>query len=389
MSLYERDVLANGSLGAVRTLLAGAQGLAHPSIARNPVDGSVWVFGAATSLFDGRLFAMSTTDGFTTTSMPVAVSTSTQAAAAGSSTAIFTRAGAAYQAFGTTLHHGLSADPAESTPNLVGCCRTWSTLATDARGGAPLLAGSSSADPNRAGLEVMSIATRRISYVPRSATPNRSDTVNTGLTTSITGRLARPGVYVGYCEGFPRCARALIWRFGSSAPMVVVGGKGLRYVRVVAGPQGKLWVVWYHGGLVWARRSNTAVTQFGAIVGAAIPGNARSVIHRIAADASHGSLDAFATLRTPDGVEATWTTRMLPGMSIGTRGRAVVGETIRVHVEDAGVNLRGVLVRAGGVSVLTDRLGNARLHLRRAGTLVIRVSLAGYTPDAVKLRVRS
>jgi hypothetical protein len=268
------------------------------------------------------------------------------------------------------------------------CCRSWSQLAIDARGGTPLLAWSSSVDPARAGLEVASLATGRVRYVPRSATPDRRDTVNGGIATSITGRISRPGVYVGYCEGFPRCVRGLVWRYGAPAPFVVVTGKGIRFLRVVAARSGRLWVMWYHGGLVWARRSNTAVTQFGGIVGAAVPGTARSTTWRLAGDASRGSLDAFAGVTASDGSSATWTTQLLPGMSITTRGRPARGSKITVRVEDAGVPLRGVTVTMRGVVARTNARGVAVVRVTGgAGIAVIGVAKAGYTPDSVRLPI--
>jgi hypothetical protein len=385
-ALLERDVAADGALGATRTLLSGIGGLTNPSIARNPVDGSVWVFDAATSSFDGRLFALSTTDGFATTSTPTAISTSTAAATADSSTALFTRTGAAFQAFGSVVHRGVGSDPAEHAIT-TRCCETWSQLAIDARGGAPLL-GWSSTTAHRTGIEVASLATGRVRYAPRSATPTRTATRNRDIPTSITGRVGAPGVYAAYCEGYPRCARGLVWRYGARAPFVVITGKGLTNLRVVAAPRGRLWVMWYHGGLVWARRSNPSVTQFGGIVGAAVPGNIHSTLRRISGNASRGSLDAFATLRGVDGDERTWTTQLLPGLSITTRGTPRVGSTVRVRVEDAGTPLRGATATLRGVSSRTDRHGYAQVRLTRPGTATIRITMPGYTADSVRLPVR-
>jgi hypothetical protein len=395
-ALYERDVLANGTLGATHVLLGGTSGMTNPSIARNPVDGHMWVFAAGAGVQGGKLLSLSSSDGFVSTTTPTPISTNGYAYAPDDSSAAFSAAGDAFLSYGVTFKHGLGVDPAEddlgAAPGFDAglasrCCVYWSQVALDGVSGAPMLGWYSNVDPDRAGLEVVSLTTGAVQYVPGSADAGRHSSANGDMATPITGRIGAGGVFVGYCGGYPTCTKALVWRVGAAKP-VVVGSGSMKFVRIAAAPGGRLWAFWTRDGILWARRSNPTATAWGTPVGITVPGGTHSTIWRTAGDASRGALDAFVSLQLASGANTTYTTRVLPGLTVVTPAHGMLGTKLAVTVRDAGAPVAGAKVTIRGHVGVTNAAGVAKVLLTgKTGFAVVTASRVGYSTGSVRMHL--
>ena len=128
----------------------------------------------------------------------------------------------------------------------------------------------------------------------------------------VTGRPQGDGVYVAYPTGYPSARTVRLWKLtaAKTTSMVVAGGAaGKNEVAIAAGADGRIWVAWseYAGGRerVGVRRSNAAVTQFGATRYSMIPAGYSNVYHLAAAERS-GKLDVLAHLGGGTKAESTW-----------------------------------------------------------------------------------
>ena len=399
VALFERAVLGSGALGPVHTLLGGTGGLTNPGIARNPADGTMWVYSAGASVLGGKLFAISSTDGFATTSGPTAISQSGYAYAPDDASAAFTQSGSAFQTFGATLKLGLGEDPTEDVlteaPGIDSgragtCCVYWSHLAIDAKTDEAVVgwfSNSGDATPPRAGIEVVSLTTGTTGYAPGSANAARTASSNGDMATPITGRMGADGIYVGYCSGYPTCVNALVWRRGTPKPQVVATGARLDHVRIAAAPGGRLWAMWYRSGRLWARRSDAAATAWGAPVSVIVPGGGDADVWRLAGDASRGPLDAFVT-ELLGSVNATHTTRLLPGLTLAGAVKAPTGTKLVFTVTDAGVPVAGAKVALRGATGKTNALGKASLVVTgKPGMSKVTAGAGGFTGATRTIKV--
>lgn len=392
-ALYLRDVLPSGALGPRRTLLAGTLGIANPGIARNPADGTDWVYAAGASVLTGRLFAISSTDGFATATPATPISKSGYAYSADDATAVFTATGQAWQSFGATVKRGTGEDPDEDdltaapgidTGRAGTCCVYWSQLAADAVSGDTAVAwysNSGDATPPRSGIEVVALPSGTTTYAPGSANAARTSSANGDGPTSLTGRIGAPGIFAGYCGGYPTCTTALVWRVGTAKPQTVATQPGLDHARIAAAPGGRIWATWYAKGTVWARRSNPAVNVWGPVVSVAVPGGADASFWRLAADGTRGPLEVFASIGA-DGADRTWTTRLLPALSIASAAKAAAGGTLSVQVTDAGVPVPGAKVKVRSTTATTNAAGKATFVLSTkapVGKALVSASAGGFT----------
>lgn len=396
--LYVRDVLASGKLGPQRTITmaTGSGGLTNPSIARNPADGSFWVFNAGVSTLTGRLFATRSTDDTATWSAPVAISTSEYAYAPDNSSAAFASDGSAYQTFGVHFKRTLGVDASEddlaNAPGFDagfdnGCCAYWSQVAVDTLTMKPYVAWFLNLRDGRDGIEVVSPNDGTVTYAPGSADAGRKNSANGDQPTSITGRMNAGGVYLGYCGGYtPSCTTALVWRYGTPKPTLVGTGKGLQHVRVAAAPGGRLWAYWEHKGWIFARRSNSLATVWGEPVKLKLPGT-EPFVWRLAGDGSAGYLDVLASLKT-GAVHATWTNRIKPGLTLAAPMKAKVGAKVTFKVTDAGLPVPGAKVAFRGMSATTNIAGAVSFTVSgKAGKAVATATRGGFTADVAALTV--
>lgn len=385
-ALYERTQSATGVLGPVHTLLDGQDGLTNPAIAVNPA-GTVWVYGAGSGTLGGGVFAITTTDGFATWSAPNSISTYGYAYAAYGLGAVFSPTGAAYETFGRTVKLGNEIASVEDDFGTAagldahidgGCCTYWSQPAVDGLTGGASVAWYSNVS-DRAGLEVMDLTSGVAQYVPDSADAERHGSSNGDMQTPITGRLGQAGTYVGYCGGYPTCNRVLVWRVGAPKPMTIAKAGSVDLVRVTAGPDGRLWTMWISQHELWATRSNTTATAWGAPVRIPLSSSADDAVWKLTGEGSRGWLDAFVSQERGSGHDTT-TVRVRPGLTLALPAKAWVGSSVTAKVTDAGAPVAGAKVRIGLVSYTTNAGGVATVKLPATkGARTVTASATGYT----------
>jgi hypothetical protein len=396
-AVFERDVLPSGAYGPARMIAGPLASALAPGIARNPVDGTVWVFSASAGDLTGKLFALSTTNGFATVSGPTAIGTNEYAYSADNAAAAFASDGTAWQVFGAYSKTGvgvdLNEDDMKNAPGIDSgmgslCCVYDTNVVVDAVTKEAVAGWYSNVDPARAGLEAISLTSKALTYVPASASADRHDAIAPDGPVAMAARTVG-GVYFGYCTGYPTCARVLVWKYGTAAPTLVAIASGAKHVQVSAAPGGKLWVSWVRDGQVYATRSNGALTKWGELVHVALPGGSGTTAYRMWADGSLGALDAFAHLDYK-GQLATWHVQLQPGLTVTPAAlRPLHGKVEKFVVTDAGVPVAGAKVKFGGKTVKTNKKGVAVLKVpAKAGKAIAMATAAGYVSDTALVRVR-
>jgi hypothetical protein len=218
------------------------------------------------------------------------------------------------------------------------------------------------------------------------------------------GRVAvagRPGggVYLADAFGNPSARYVGIWRVGS-ASVAQVGDAGSFHDAIAglaATTDGRLWVFWRGANdHVFARRSNPAVTQFGATIDAGRPGGTETFAPVGNATPSGGlDLLADATIGSTAGNALDYT-RLLPALTL-TEARATLtakaGRTVTdtFTVTDAGAPVKGAIVRVGSRSAATGANGKVSLTLggrRRSVTLTATASARGYFSARAAFRIK-
>lgn len=298
---------------------------------------------------------------------------------------------------GTWVHAGLS----PATPNWnyqipLGNYGYDTGIATDP-GGQTFLAWYSNAT-GHLGVIAQAVAANGSPIGGATTMPGTSN-MNVGMIgrTPIAARVGG-GFYVAYPTGYPSLNRIRLWKVGAATTRLIASPSrfGNSIATLAGDPNGRLWVAWTKmvgsAPHVFARRSNRAVTIFGAAVNAGRPTNAGSM-YRLDGSATATALDLLAN--TGIGVSpttATWKTRIAPGLTLAASpARLQLGRRspIAFTVRDAGAPVRGARVRAGDRSGLTNANGKVTLNvLGRNRSVRATASHAGYTSASLSLRVR-
>ncbi len=224
---------------------------------------------------------------------------------------------------------------------------------------------------------------------------------------STVPMVARPngagGVYVAAATGYPRTTGVRLWSLkvnASNEPYAtrldVAGGAAEKEnVSLAATPDYRLWVLWTQKEgervAVYARRSNTAATVFGAPVKLLAP-SAADACWGLDTSAQQTNVDVLAHLRVAPG-SSTWHTQLQPGLSVAlsrTTLKPRLKYTMAVTVKDAGVAVKGATVKIGTRTATTGSNGRATLTVGpfAVGTVKVTVKKSGYTTCTTSLRVR-
>lgn len=211
--------------------------------------------------------------------------------------------------------------------------------------------------------------------------------------------VARPGggFYVAYATGYPSLKSVRLWRVGAalSTRVASAGPRGNASATLAAAADGRLWVAWKadRGGKphVFARRSNQAVSVFGATVDVGSPTGAASG-YRLDASTRGSTLDLFGSFSIGASSDvATFYRRTLAGLTLEAnptklhRGRAI---SVTFTVLDAGDPVPSAQVRADGRSAATDGKGRATLKLvGRRKSLAVSASAHGYVRATRRIKV--
>jgi hypothetical protein len=215
--------------------------------------------------------------------------------------------------------------------------------------------------------------------VPNSAAAQLQHTVG------ITGRIGAPGVFVAFTQGTNEfTGKPALYRVDTGKVLKLSGGVAQK-ISIAAAPDGRLWVFWKNGGTIFATRSNTAATAFGAIRKVVAKGGSSSTIYDLAGEGSTGPLDVLALTQPSSGTLANYHQRILPGLTLKAK-KGKSGKTL-FKVTDAGDPVKGAKVKVkGGGSATTGKAGTASLTLS-AGKHSATASKKGYASATLSVRV--
>jgi hypothetical protein len=255
------------------------------------------------------------------------------------------------------------------------CCDYVPELATDPKTGQTVLAYYSNAR-GRSGTWVRPVAPKvgKPTRAPGSVTGGKSLDVDQHV--ALSARLGAPGVYVGYCSGYPVCKSTLLWRVGGGKPLKVGGSEDVEDVDVAPGPDGRLWVMWHDGRTkqLHATRTNQAATRIGPLLTLAPP-KGTSNMWKLAGEGSLGPLDVLVSA-TVGGALQTWHTQVLPRLELSVQKS---GTSVKLVVTDAGDPIGGATVTLGGKALKTNASGVATAAAPK-GNVTATAATAGYQP---------
>jgi hypothetical protein len=387
--LLHTTVSPAGTVGGSTSIASGWAAIGNPAIVRATNGALVTVAGAQRStsssdpIQDQALW--SSADSGTTWSLyPTDIATGS--GAADPLSAAFGPDGSTLFTTWTTsagvfVHRGTDASvPAVNLQQSAGwnCCGYDPGIASDPAGGHLLVAWYSNAT-GHGGLAAQLIDPASAGAIGAPQLMPGSSQSQPGERTQV---VARPGsgIYLADGGGDP-ATRALIWRYGAAASTVVGSSRsGVDDVGVAADPTGRLWSFWRTGSgnttLLHARRSNPAVTRWGAEVLLRAPAG-ETDIWKLDGNAQSSKLDLLG-LFTVAGSVATWDTQVLPGLTISVKAHS--GGKLTVTVTDAGQPVSGATVRAAGHSARANHQGVAKLNIGRVRSHVLTTAAkAGYT----------
>ena len=300
--------------------------------------------------------------------------------------------GSTLQAFagtlGTWVHAGLS--PATPNFNYMAGLQYGNdpNLATDGSG-RTVLAWYSSA-PGRLGVLAQEVGA--------GGSPGSAPLTMPGTGAMNIGMLGRTPLVArssgGFYLAYPTPTGVRVWRLGADRAPVIAAVDRSPAVAVAAAGDGRIWVLWTEGfgdPDVLARRSNLAVTRFGATVDAGHPGGALQAF-KLDASAAGNELDALASFNIGStSAAATYYRRLQPGLTLrADPGTVRRGEPtqVRFTVSDAGEPVRGARVEVGGRAGATN--GNGRVTLTLSATRAVEAGATrdGYTAATRRVAVR-
>lgn len=211
--------------------------------------------------------------------------------------------------------------------------------------------------------------------------------MNVGML-SRTPIVARPGggFYVAYPTGYPSQDAVRVWKVGTTRATLIDKTSTNSLTALSADPIGRLWIAWRDGTHIYASRSNTAATKWGAVVDAGAPKNAAS-LYIVDASAANGGVDLFGNYGLgSESTTSTYHARIRPGLTLAASRSSLPSSstTVTFTVSDAGVAVKGAKVKAGGKTATTDSKGKARLTLR--GSATVTATATGYEKATKRLK---
>jgi hypothetical protein len=241
----------------------------------------------------------------------------------------------------------------------------------------------------------------------RSGSPLRmpgTKTISNGPLGGRTQVVARHGggVYVAYEGGYPTQNKVLLWRVGApSATTIAHSSSGVRSVGLAATPTGRLWVLWSTTSasgkpVVHARRSNTAVTGWGATVTIKPPKGA-STSWNLQGDGQSDRLDLLGSFTIGTSSHAaSWYTQLLPGLTLQAAPSRLSKGTrhplhVRFTVSDAGRPVAGARVSVGSIHGVTSSSGQVTLALgpfQHRGHVTAKATDSAYSGAQLTLKIR-
>ncbi|MGE5325570.1 MAG: hypothetical protein ACM3NO_00915 [Deltaproteobacteria bacterium] len=271
------------------------------------------------------------------------------------------------------------------------CCTYQPKFAVDSATGEVALAWYSNVSKEN-GLNVQTVLPTlgTANYVPGSADDSRAQSLSADQVVGVTGRLDAPGIYVGYCSGYPTCKTVEVWPYRAAQPMMVEQAQGARFVNIAAAPEGRLWVMWMRGGRIYATRSNRAANRFGRAITVQPPPGTTD-IWKVGGNGELGPLDLLASMSVPANGLATWHTRVFPPLNLNaspSHFKAAEGGKVVFTVSDVGDPVSGATVTVNGKTLTTDANGHASMTFpkgSKAGSDTATAAMKDYTDAATKV----
>lgn len=271
------------------------------------------------------------------------------------------------------------------------CCAYQPKFATDSQTGEVVLGWYSNiSKANGLMTQTIKPSLGTAIYVPGSASATRADSLSADQKVGITGRIGAPGIYVGYCDGYPSCKTVNVWPYRAAKPMVVERAPGARFVNITAGPEGRLWLMWMRSGRIYATRSNRAATRFGHPV-TVVPPKGESFIWKVGGEGSPGPLDLLASMTVESQGLATWHKRVFPPLSLSaspSRFAAAEGAKVVFTVSDVGDPVAGAKISVEGKTLTSDAQGHATMTFpkgTKAGVIHATASMEDYTNASARV----
>jgi hypothetical protein len=293
--------------------------------------------------------------------------------------------------FGMRFHFGLT--PAQPEVRLAGnCCYYDPGLAVDSATGQTVLGWYSNENAATAGsvagpgMFLQEISPAGVvgarTLAPGSASADGRSALATGYRTPVTSRMGASGVYLVYGAGYPTFLKVDVLRFGSAKPSIQIPAEGALGANVAAAPQGRLWIFWKRANVIYATRTNRAVTRVEPISAIAPPAGTDTV-WRLDGNGTLGPLDLVANVQTSDA--AFWYRRVLPRLSL--HASSLGQGDVRFVVTDAGDPVGGAKVTLRGRVATTTASGVTTLHVAR-GSAQATATKGGYIGASAHLVVR-
>lgn len=293
-----------------------------------------------------------------------------------------------------TVHHGVDPSVPATAPDTYGDATGEAqavSLARDSASGAAYALWYSGSSGAMNGIHAQQVWPQSapqqaapLSSVPYAGEPT---SVNPGQNVAVAGRVGG-GVWAAYGSGYPSPHRLVLWRVGSSQRLVLTRPGSIQYVGISAAPGGRMWVWWVEGNRVFATRTNPSVTAAGVVRAVTAPGGASPT--RTTGDGALGPLDVVVNAQ-PGAASAIWSTRILESLRVRVSPRRVsASDSVTVRVTDAGVAVRGAVVRLGKAAKHTNSRGRATFTVAggTSGARAVVARARGYDPGRATFRVR-
>lgn len=168
--------------------------------------------------------------------------------------------------------------------------------------------------------------------------------------------------------------------------------RGAESTKLSPAPNGAFWMMWKDDNLVFVRRSNPALTKWGAIVKVKPP-KGTGTVYDVIGEGSNGPLDLLANVDR-GGQLAYWHQRILPGLSISAKPKKVSASSrgqVTFKVTDAGKAIPGAIVKFRGGTKSTNAGGKAKFTIpagAKTGRKKATAKKSGYTKASTNVKIR-
>jgi hypothetical protein len=274
------------------------------------------------------------------------------------------------------LYRGLNGEVVQEL-STGGCCSYAHSLVVDSKGLAEVAVYSNANPPNSGFLFGVLDATGALVGSWQNLSGGKETTPHNDrvpLAVDTAGN-----TFVAWAEGYPSAKAVVVQTLRAGAPahaVRLVGSftGGDPHMALAVDASNRVWAVWTRGGALWAARSRSAGSHFGAAVRSPIPSGATA--YQVSALATTGGVTGFVNLGGAGG-SGLWSQQLLPGLT-------VVFAKGGLKVLDDGFPIAGAVVTGGGKTARTGANGTTLLKSFKKHVLVS-VTAAGYASTSFRV----